>query len=82
MDRNSFGKVRLYQDVLIPRQSYHGDFVYLGSRVVVSDSDDMSFCTQVLVVRCAWAPMAMSCRVKHLMLSLPENPVLLTLIQC
>jgi hypothetical protein len=39
MDRISHGKVCLYQDMLIPHQSYHGDYVYPFDRVAISDDD-------------------------------------------
>jgi hypothetical protein len=45
MDRNSYGKVHLYQGVLIPHQSYHGDYVYPGDRVAMSDDDGTTFST-------------------------------------
>jgi hypothetical protein len=45
MDCNSYGKVLLYQGVLIPRLSYHGDYVYPGGRAIVLDDDGMTFRT-------------------------------------
>jgi hypothetical protein len=82
MDCNSCGKVRLYQGMFIPRQSYYGDYVYPGGRVVVSAGNGMTFSTRVPVVRCVWVPVVMSCRVRHLMSLLPENPAPLMLIRC
>jgi hypothetical protein len=35
MDHNSYGKVCLYQGMLIPRQSYYSDYAYPGGGVVV-----------------------------------------------
>jgi hypothetical protein len=74
MDHKSYGNVRLYQGVLILRQSYHGDYAYPGGRVVVLDDDEMTFSIRVPAVRCAWVPVAASCCVRHLILSLPKNP--------
>jgi hypothetical protein len=38
-DRNSYGKVRLYHNVVILCQSYHADYVYPCGRVVMSDGE-------------------------------------------
>jgi hypothetical protein len=65
MDLNSYGKMRLYQAVLIPHQSYHDDYVYPSDRVVVSDGDGMPFSTRVPAVRYVWVPVAVSCRARH-----------------
>jgi hypothetical protein len=43
MDHNSYGKVHLYQGVLIPCQSYHDDHLHPDGRVVVLDGDGMTF---------------------------------------
>jgi hypothetical protein len=45
MDCNSYEKGCLYQGVLILHQSYHGDYVYPGGRVVVSSGDGTTFRT-------------------------------------
>jgi hypothetical protein len=58
-------KAHLYQGVLIPCQSYHGDYAYPCGRVAMSDSDRTAFSTQLLVVRCTWVPLVVSCRVRH-----------------
>jgi hypothetical protein len=42
----------------------------------MSGSDGMDFSTQVPVVRCTWAPAAMSYHVRYLIPSFPEAPVL------
>jgi hypothetical protein len=65
MDRNSYGKVRLYQGMLMMLQSYHGDYAYPGGRFVVSDGNGMAFSTRVYAIRCVWVHVAMSCRVGH-----------------
>jgi hypothetical protein len=65
MDRNSYGKMRLYQAVLIPHQSYHDDYVYPSDRVVVSDGDGMPFSTRVPAVRYVWVPVAVSYRARN-----------------
>jgi hypothetical protein len=65
MDRNSYGKMCLYQAVLIPHQSYHDDYVYPSDRVVVSDGDGMSFSTRVPAVRYVWVPVAVSYCARH-----------------
>jgi hypothetical protein len=52
MDRISYGKVRLYQGVLIPCQSYHGDYAYPCGRVAMSNNDGMTSSTQEPIVRC------------------------------
>jgi hypothetical protein len=36
--------------MLIPRQSYHNDYVYSDGRVALSDGDGTTFITQVPVV--------------------------------
>jgi hypothetical protein len=81
LDRIPRREARLYQGVLIQCQSYHGDYVSLFSKVAVSGGSGMSFSTQVPVVRHAWTPATMSCRVKHLMLPHPEALALVVPIQ-
>jgi hypothetical protein len=73
MDCNSYGKERLYQGVLIPCQSYQGDYAYPGGRVAMSDVDGIDFSTQVPSVRCTRVPVAVPCRARHLMPLLPET---------
>jgi hypothetical protein len=65
MDHNSYGKVCLYQGVLIPCQSYHYDYVYPNGRVAVLDGDGMTFSNRVPAVRCTWVPVAMAYCVRH-----------------
>jgi hypothetical protein len=80
MDHKSYGKVHLYQAVLILHQSYHGDYAYPGGRVAISNDDGMTFDTQVPAGRCTWVHVAVFCLARHLMLPLPENPTPLVLI--
>jgi hypothetical protein len=61
MDRISYGKPRLYQGMLIQYQSYHDDYASPHGRVAISDGDGMTSITQVLVVRCTWLPVVVSC---------------------
>jgi hypothetical protein len=82
MDRNSYGKVCLYQDELIPCQSYHDDYAYPVGRVAMSVDDGTTFSTQVSGVRCMWVTMTVNCCAKYLMSSLSENSAPLVLIQC
>jgi hypothetical protein len=65
MDCISYGKVHLYQGVLILCQSYHGDYACPYSSVAMLDSDGMSSNTQVPAVRCVWVPLAVSTCVRH-----------------
>jgi hypothetical protein len=65
MDHISYGKVRLYQGVLIPYQSYHANYACLYGRVAMSDGDGTASSTQVLAVRCAWVHVAVSSHVRY-----------------
>jgi hypothetical protein len=61
MDHFSYGKVRLYQGVLILCQSYHGDYACACGGVTISNSDRTVSSTQVSAVRCKWVLVATSC---------------------
>jgi hypothetical protein len=65
MDRITYGKPHLYQDVLIQCQSYYGDYACPYGRVAMSDGDGTTSSTQVPAVRCVWVPVAMSCHGRH-----------------
>jgi hypothetical protein len=45
----------------------------------MSDDDGMDSSTQLLAVRCVWAPVAMSCRARHEMSLIPKDSALVVL---
>jgi hypothetical protein len=65
MDHISYGKVCLYQGVLIPCQSYHGDYACPYGIVAKSDNDGTASSTQVPAIRCVWLLVAMSCHARY-----------------
>jgi hypothetical protein len=65
MDRTSYGEAQLYQGVLIPCQSYHGNYVCPCGRAAMLHSDGMASSNQAPDVKCVWAPVAMSHHARH-----------------
>jgi hypothetical protein len=79
MDQISYGEAHLYQGKFIWCQSYNGDYVHSCGGVAMSDDDGMDSSTQLLAVRCVWAPVAMSCRARHEMSLIPKDSALVVL---
>jgi hypothetical protein len=65
MDRTPYGEAHFYQGEPILRQSHHDDYACSCYGVAMSGGDRVDFITQVPAVRCAWAPVVMSCRARH-----------------
>jgi hypothetical protein len=75
MDKYIHGEARFSQGMLIRCQSYQSDYACSCGGAAMSNGDGMDPSTQVLVVRCAWVPLALSYYISRLMPLSPEDPV-------